>query len=384
MSTLELDPQLPDTGDFERLFLDDIPMLDVRAPVEFAQGAFPQARNIPLIDNLERHRIGVTYKEKGQDAAIRQGLELVTGDLRQQRIAAWEAFARRNPQGVLYCFRGGMRSRISQQWLYDATGISYPRIRGGYKALRRYLIDQLAENAALMRPVVIGGRTGVGKTRLIQQLQPCLDLEGLAWHRGSAFGRHATPQPSQIDFENALSIRLLRLVKHGNPWFVAEDESRNIGARHIPMTFFEPFATAPVIVLQASLAERIDVTLQEYVYDALAEYVDLHGEETGWQYWADYLRDSLGRIRRRLGGVDHQRIGGLLENALSLHLRTGNTEGHRAWIEALLSDYYDAMYNYQLKQKQDRVQFSGDIESVREYLSIKYAIEYSGPGQPQK
>ena len=375
MSKLEFDPDLPQIDDFTQLFLDQIPLLDVRAPVEFAEGAFPSASNRPLIEDLERHRIGTTYKEQGQDAAVLEGLALVSGECRQQRIAAWEAFAREHPEGALYCFRGGMRSKISQQWLYEATGIRYPRVRGGYKALRRFLIDQLAENAAVMRPVVIGGRTGVGKTRFIKQLTPHIDLEGLAWHRGSAFGRHTTPQPPQIGFENALSIALLRLVKTGNPHFVAEDESRNIGARHIPMEFFEHFSKAPVVVLEAEREHRIDITLQEYVDDALAEYLTLNEEEAAWTQWTDNLRDSLYRIRRRLGGVDYQRISKLMEDALSLHRRSGDTSGHRTWIEALLVDYYDAMYSYQLKQKKDRIVYSGDIDSAMDYLSQHYSID---------
>ncbi len=374
MSRLPIDPELPQTEDFERIFLDEVPLMDVRAPVEFADGAFPLASNIPLIDDLERHHIGTTYKDRGQDAAIAEGLRRVSGELKQRRIAAWEAFARKHPQGILYCFRGGMRSQIAQQWLHDATGITYPRIRGGYKALRRYLIEQLEQNAEKMRPVVIGGRTGVGKTRLIQELSPRLDLEDLAWHRGSAFGRHATPQPAQISFENALSIQLLRIVKRGNPYFVAEDESRNIGARHVPMAFFEPFSEAPVVVLEADLEERIAVTREEYVHDALAEYVALAGPDTGWEQWADYLRDSLGRIRKRLGGVDYKRISGLLESALRHHRESGDTDVHDAWIEALLSDYYDAMYRYQLEQKQNRIRFTGNKDQVRAFLNDEFGI----------
>ena len=370
---LEIDPKLPETDDLLALFLNDTPLLDVRAPVEFAEGAFPQAVNRPLIDDEERHQVGKTYKDLGQEAAIELGLKLVSGEKRARRIAAWKDFAERHPEGVLYCFRGGLRSRTTQQWLHEA-GVEMPRVRGGYKAMRRFLIDQLEANARVMRPVVIGGRTGVGKTRFLKQRHPHLDLEGLAWHRGSAFGRHATPQPPQIGFENALSIALLKLVHGGNPHFVAEDESRNIGARHIPMTFFEHFSRAPLVVLEATLEERIEVTLQEYVHDALAEYRELHGEERGFELWAEYLRDSLDRIRRRLGGANHQRIRALLDQALAQHQAEGDTEPHRAWIAALLNDYYDAMYSYQLEQKQERICFSGDRAAVADFLAERFDI----------
>jgi tRNA 2-selenouridine synthase len=371
---VELDPDLPDTDDLLSLFLNDTPMLDVRAPIEFREGAFPQAVNHPLIDDAERHRIGKTYKDLGQDAAIELGVELVCGDTRASRIERWKAFAEAHPDGVLYCFRGGMRSRISQQWLRDTTGIVYPRVRGGYKALRRFLIEQLEENSPKVRPVVLGGRTGVGKTRLLHRLTPHLDLEKLAWHRGSAFGRHATPQPPQIGFENTLSIGVLKLLHNGNPWFATEDESRNIGARHMPMSFFEPLSRAPVVVLEATLEERIGVTLQEYVHDALQEYRDLLGEQPGFEAWAEYLDNSLARIHRRLGGTRHLAIREQLQHALQRHRETGETGAHRAWIESLLVDYYDAMYNYQLEKKQDRVCFSGRSDEVREFLESQFHI----------
>lgn len=373
-SRLPLDPDLPEVDDLLSLFLQDISLLDVRAPVEFHEGAFPNALNRPLIDNEERHQIGKTYKDLGQDAAIELGLTLVSGDKKQQRIQAWRAFAQAHPEGVLYCFRGGLRSKTAQQWLHDA-GIDLPRVKGGYKAMRRFLIEQLESNARQMRPVVIGGRTGVGKTRFLQRCTPHLDLEGLAWHRGSAFGRHATPQPPQVSFENALSIQLLRLVHQGNPYFIAEDESRNIGARHIPMAFFEHFSKAPVVVLEATLDERIDVTEQEYIHDALAEYREIYGEEEGFRRWADALRDSLDRIQRRLGGEKHKKIQGLLQKALIEHEQTGESAVHRQWIESLLTDYYDSMYTYQLEKKQDRISFSGNRIAVGQFLSEEYGIE---------
>jgi len=371
---VELDPNLPETDELLSLFLNDTPLLDVRAPTEFREGAFPQAVNRPLIDDTERHEIGKTYKDQGQDAAIELGVRLVSGSAKASRIDSWKAFAEANPDGVLYCFRGGMRSRISQQWLRDTTGIVYPRVRGGYKALRRFLIDQLEENSPKVRPVVLGGRTGVGKTRLLHRLTPHLDLEDLAWHRGSAFGRHATPQPPQISFENALSIAVLKLLHNGNPWFATEDESRNIGARHMPMSFFEPLSRAPVVVLEATLEERIDVTLQEYVHDALQEYRDLLGEQAGFEAWAEYLDNSLGRIRKRLGGVKHLAIQQKLQHALQQQRTTGETSAHRAWIESLLVDYYDAMYNYQLEKKQDRVCFSGRSAEVQDFLQSEFHI----------
>jgi len=178
---------LPQTDDYRSLFLNDIPLLDVRAPVEFTQGAFPFAENFPLLDNREREEIGIRYKELGQAEAIRLGHKLVQGEIKSQRIRYWQNFFERYPQGVLYCFRGGMRSKISQQWIYEQTGLIFPRIKGGYKAMRRFLIDELETSAENIKPIMLGGRTGIGKTVLLQKLKQQIDLEGIYHHRGSVF-----------------------------------------------------------------------------------------------------------------------------------------------------------------------------------------------------
>ncbi|MDG2395771.1 MAG: tRNA 2-selenouridine(34) synthase MnmH, partial [Candidatus Thioglobus sp.] len=128
--------------DFHSLVINNTPMFDTRAPVEFSQGAFPHTQSLPLMSDKERELIGTCYKNKGQDKAIELGHELVQGDVKQARVDAWLEFINNHPHGALYCFRGGLRSQITQQWIYEATGIDYPRLKGGYKALRRYLIDE--------------------------------------------------------------------------------------------------------------------------------------------------------------------------------------------------------------------------------------------------
>ena len=105
----------PNTQDYKSLFLNDTPLLDVRAPVEFSQGAFPGTVNVPLMNDDERHRVGLQYKQAGQDSAIELGHQLVCGETKNVRVAHWVEFARAHPHGYLYCFRGGLRSQISQR-----------------------------------------------------------------------------------------------------------------------------------------------------------------------------------------------------------------------------------------------------------------------------
>ncbi len=361
--------ELPQIEDLRSLFLQDVPLLDVRAPVEFEQGAFPHTENRPLIDNAEREQIGIQYKELGQDAAVELGHELVHGEKKTARVAEWKRFAEEHPEGVLYCFRGGMRSKISQQWLFEATGIRYPRVKGGYKAMRRFLIDELEASAKEVHPIVLGGRTGTGKTVLLRQLSPMVDLEKLAWHRGSAFGPHATPQPRQISFENALSIELLKIRANGNPTFVVEDEHRNVGSCFIPDAIRDHFRASPLVILEATLEERVAITHVEYIDEALAEHVTLYGEEQGFEKWAEYLLGSMDKIKKRLGGTRHEELRRLLSASIEVHRSTGKTEQHRAWIGELLGGYYDPMYDYQIKQNKKVITFSGDKAAVVDYLA---------------
>ncbi len=202
---------LPSVNNFADIFVNDIPLLDVRAPVEFNQGAFPNSVNIPLMDDDEREAVGIRYKEQGQDSAILLGSELVTAEKRENRTQKWKTFFAQNPGGVLYCFRGGLRSKISQQWIADSLKDSdkpYPRVDGGYKAMRTFLLESIERISKNIPIIVLGGRTGSGKTRLLKQLRNSIDLEGLANHRGSAFGPTATPQPTPINFENALAVQV--------------------------------------------------------------------------------------------------------------------------------------------------------------------------------
>ncbi|MEJ2307716.1 MAG: tRNA 2-selenouridine(34) synthase MnmH [Gammaproteobacteria bacterium] len=372
--------ELPTTNDYRRLFLEDVPMLDVRAPVEFSRGAFPRSENVAIINDDERHRIGIRYKEMGQDAAVELGAELVTEELRSERIDRWARFFEQHPGGVLYCFRGGMRSKLTQQWLRERTGMEYPRVEGGYKALRRFLIDELEAAAAEVNTLVIGGRTGAGKTLLLNRLPNTIDLEGLARHRGSAFGHYAIPQPTQIDFENALSIALLKHRARGNPPLIIEDEGQNIGSVHLPLPLFERFKAGDFVILEADIEERTEITWQEYVVDALADFAAVHGPENAFHSWHDYVMRGFGRIRRRLGGVRHKKLGEEITAAMQQHRETGEMQQHKAWIRDLLVDYYDPMYDYQIGKKSKKIVFSGNAAAVQEYLMSR--LQDAGtPGQ---
>ncbi|MEQ9545460.1 MAG: tRNA 2-selenouridine(34) synthase MnmH [Marinobacter sp.] len=358
----------PDTDDFLSLFLNDTPMMDVRAPTEFNKGSFPSAENAPLMNDEERHRVGICYKEKGQDKAIELGHQLVSGDIKAQRIEAWKRFIANHPEGYLFCFRGGLRSRLTQQWIKEA-GIDYPLVKGGYKALRRFLIDSLESLITSSEFRILSGRTGTGKTRVLQQLPNPVDLEGLANHRGSSFGRQVTPQPSQIDFENGLAVAMLKATHHlGGPIYL-EDESRLVGRCALPESLRQRMSEAPLMVLEQPMPERIAIIREDYVENMLADYTARDGREAGWLNFHDYLLSALDRIRKRLGGERHQHLRMLMTDALDRQQDNGDLGGHDRWIQALLEDYYDPMYDYQLSQKKGRMVVQGSPATIVDWAN---------------
>ena len=349
--------------DYRQLFLSGCALLDVRAPVEFGKGAFPTSVNLPLMSDEERHLVGIRYKEQGQDSAIDLGAELVTPDIQAQRVQNWIGFLEANPDARLYCFRGGLRSRITQQWLSEA-GVQIPLVEGGYKALRSFLISETDRLCQSLSFTLIGGRTGNGKTLLLNRLGSTVDLEGLANHRGSSFGNMPDDQPRTIDFENSVSIALMNLESQGSTQVYLEDEARLIGRICIPDNLRNEMLEAPIIILECEMHERIDNCFDDYVTDLLQRYQNVLGDEQGFEAYAEHHRSSLHRIRKRFGGENHQRALDLLNAALQRHLKHNDTEGYRQFIAMLLSDYYDPMYDYQLSQKAERVVFKGNREEI--------------------
>lgn len=359
----------PYSGDFLHIFLNDIPLIDTRAPVEFEKGAFPTSVSLPLMTNEERAKVGTCYKQHGQEAAIELGRKLVDSEKQAQRTAAWVDFAERHPHGYLYCWRGGLRSQICQDWMREA-GCDFPRIRGGYKALRRFLIDEFERLCADSPLLVLGGRTGCDKTSLIESQHNAVDLEAIAHHRGSAFGRRPGGQPTQLSFENGVAVAMLKANQQaqeaGLP-ILFEDESRLVGRCSLPPVLSQAMGQAPVVFLEATLEERIEHSYRNYILIKLQEWQQVLGEEAGFDAFAEDLTKSLYRVRKRLGGVRYKEISVFLEAALAAH-RKGDPSQHRDLIRFLLVEYYDPMYDYQIGKRKELVVFRGNREAVQAFL----------------
>ena len=348
------------------LFINNLPLMDVRAPIEFQRGAFPTAKNLPIMDDQEREAVGTCYKNFGQDKAILKGHELVQGELRDARIAAWVNFAEKNPNGRLYCFRGGLRSKITKQWMQEA-GANLPVVTGGYKALRTFLLNELELTAQKCSFRLVGGKTGSAKTTLINKLNNGVDLEAAAYHRGSSFGRHAKEQNNQINFENILAIDFLKLKNKKIHNIILEDEARTIGKVGLPKYLFEKMRNSPLVVIEEPYEARLERLLQEYVMGMYKEFENKNSESP-FEYFSNYLLQSLENIKKRLGPSRYETVHKSMQQALHKHEQLNDISDHYSWLKIILENYYDPMYEDQLRKREEFICFRGNYQACKEYL----------------
>ncbi len=330
-----------------------IPLIDLRAPIEFTKGAFPSSINIPILNDDQRAQVGIKYKNQGDDAAEKLGFNLLKNE-RNKKIHLWKKFINKNPTAYLYCMRGGKRSQIAKSWLSD-EGINIPTIDGGYKALRNTAIEILnSVKKDRKKWVILAGRTGTGKTAILRDLKSAIDLENHAMHRGSAFGGLFKKQPTAINFENNLASEY---IKHNSNILFLEDESRRIGKLIIPDTWYRKMKESKIIIIDLTLEERIINIAKEYVYNPLKNGLSKKNLNK-------LLQSSLLKIRKRLGLMLYNEISIKIQNSLIDSCEVS----HEEWIKELLVNYYDPMYDYQLETKKDRCILKSNKSEVINFL----------------
>jgi tRNA 2-selenouridine synthase len=298
-------------------------VVDVRAPIEFQKGHIANAVNIPLFEDSERAEIGTLYKHQGKDTAVERGLEIVSPKM-VAFVNDVKALAK-HKKVFVYCFRGGMRSN-SFAWLMNTAGLDACILKGGHKAYRNHILQSFEEERKI---VLLGGGTGSGKTEVLKYLAKTnlqtIDLEGLAHHKGSAFGAINEPKqnPQQI-FESHL-FEELRLL---NPtdWLMLEDESQTIGFNKIPHGLWLQMLQAPIIKLEIPFELRVQKLVADYTTVNIAA-----------------LKDCVLKITQQLGMLNTQKCLQYLE------------ENNLADVARLSLQYYDKAYNHGYKNKKQEI-----------------------------
>ena len=335
--------------------LSNVSNIDLRSENEFKKGSIPQSVNIPILNNDQFKKVGIEYKKNGSDAAIALGHSLVKGSLKEDLIHHWTEHLKKNPECLLYCFRGGMRSEIAVKWLNDC-GVKVNRLKGGYKNFRNWVISQHLDIENYIKDwIIIGGLTGSGKTDFLRSFKESIDLERIANHRGSAFGIRDGGQPTQSNFENILTLDYLN---HKYEKLILEDESRTIGRAGLPGFWYQKMQSSKLVILEVDDDKRAENIYYEYVYDELNNGVN---EDNLLE---KYL-GSLNNIKRRLGNVVYNNIKDLMKDAF--HQK--EKEIHKEWILTLLTSYYDKMYSYKLDMRKDFIVHKGEIGSCRDYIN---------------
>ncbi|WP_111671687.1 tRNA 2-selenouridine(34) synthase MnmH [Algoriphagus litoralis] len=298
-----------------------LPLVDARSESEFLQSNIPGAFNLPILADSERVVVGTLYKSEGAEAATLKGFELVGPRFFQIQKEALRLFPERKI--IVYCWRGGMRSQILA-WLLGMVGFEVYRLNGGYKTYRTFTFEEVRKERKL---IILGGKTGTGKTVLLQKLneqgEQILDLEGIANHKGSSFGGIGLPtQPSVEQFENLLAENLYKLDPSIPTWI--ENESRKIGRLILPNELYTQMSEAMMVDIQKTPEERIA--------HISTEYGNLPKES---------LIAAVKRLQKRLGGLrTQQAIEAIQANELS------------SWISNLLI-YYDKTYEFDLTRRVD-------------------------------
>lgn len=298
-------------------------IIDVRSPGEFSDGHIPGAVNIPIFTNEERAIVGTAYKKQSKEIAVIKGLDLVGPKL---AIFAKKALklAGKDRKILVHCWRGGMRSG-SMAWLFSTIGIESLILKGGYKAYRNHCLDLFNMDREIK---IVGGYTGSGKTVILHKLrdkgEQIIDLEGLANHKGSAFGALGQePQPKTEQFSNLLAKELATLDPKKTLWL--EDECAHIGKVFIPQELFSKMKISDVIFLNSSHELRTERLMGEYT-----------------DFPPEMLKECITKITKRLGGLQAKMAtasieSGELKEAVSIALK-----------------YYDKSYKYDIEQKIER------------------------------
>ena len=270
-------------------FKDFDAIIDARTPAEYALDHIPGAISAPVLDDAQRAEVGTLYKQVSPFEAKKLGGALVARNVARHVESLFKGHDR-SWKPLIYCWRGGKRSGAMAHILRE-IGWDAQTLPGGYRAYRRWVVEQLSSVPLDLDFTVVHGPTGSGKSRLLAALARAgaqvLDLEALAAHRGSVLGGLPdAPQPTQKWFESQL-LHELSGMSPSRPIFV-EGESKKIGELQVPEALMARMRASPCLVLDADLDTRVTLLLEEYRHYTQSRHsleeqldclADLHGRE---------------------------------------------------------------------------------------------------------
>ncbi|MCX8076366.1 MAG: tRNA 2-selenouridine(34) synthase MnmH [Aquificaceae bacterium] len=325
--------------------LEDRVLVDIRSPSEYEEFHVPGAVNVPLFEDEEKRLIGVVYRGEGVERAKELGYEIAWKKL-EGFLQTFRRLKENYRHVVVYCWRGGLRSKELCKVL-SSMGVDVLRLEGGYRAYREFILKDMEKLLQNKRFVVLTGKTGVGKTRLLRRLKqegyPVVDLEGLAQDRGSVFGKVGIGKTVSQKMFDALLYEELRELN--SELLLVEDESKVIGRVHIPEALWRKKEEGVFVEVEASLSVRLKNIIEDY---------------TSSQGWQEEVRRSLHKIRKYLGEEKY---------LLALEMLKENKVEELALF--LMENYYDKNYRYHKPAiyKVDCSDFETCLQNLKELYS---------------
>ncbi len=323
-------------------------LIDVRSPSEFNTATIPNIINIPFFNDEERAEVGTLYKQKSPEIAKEHGLKIMSEKLPH----FVKSFSNTDGEKIVFCWRGGMRSKTTATVL-DLMGISVYRLDGGYRSYRNWVVNTLEHLNWDTKALVLNGHTGSGKTTILRRLAklnyPVIDLEGMANHRGSIFGQIGLQPHNQKTFD-ALLIEQIESIKQ-TPFMLIEGESKRVGRVILPNFLLKKKTEGTQFIIELPIEERTAEIIKEY---------------EPWKYKESCL-EAFKRIKKRI----HTPIAKQIETEL-------NAGHYELAVMLLLKYYYDPLYDYTTKQIPDNKKIRIKAKNISEaYHLLKEQIDNS-------
>ncbi|MFG6495261.1 tRNA 2-selenouridine(34) synthase MnmH [Fictibacillus sp. UD] len=333
------------------LDLDKYLLFDVRSPKEYEEYHLPGAINLSIFTNEQRAEIGTLYKQESKEAAIERGLEVVGPKLPAlfQKIKTEK---KKNPdkKAVIYCARGGLRSKSIAQTM-NMIGIQCLQLEGGIRSYRKQIESFFERFIKTPRKIIVlEGHTGTMKTKILEQLQsegyPVINLEEMAGHKGSIFGRIGEQPSSQKKFESNLFERLKELETSQS--LIIESESKRIGRVVVPDFLLEGKYSGTRIHVEIPFHLRVHFICN--VYKPL-----LHKDE---------IVEAVNKLSKRIPLPVMEDLQHRLQN-----------QNYEKVVSLLLENYYDPKYEFaEQKYESECVKLYGDsFEEI--YIKVKEQIK---------
>lgn len=312
----------------EALNIDNKIFIDVRSPIEFTEATIPGAINIPILNNEERAVVGALYKEQGSYSAKIKGIEFVSRKL-TYIYSQFESLAKQYKNIILFCWRGGLRSRTVANFL-SSLGLKIYQLKGGYKQYRKHVVSYFEKHNLEHKFIVLHGHTGVGKTEILEKLRmsniPILHLEELVKNSGSVFGKIYYDDNNKKITQKMFDALIFETLRSSNSKYImVESEGQRVGGVSLPKNLFELIVNGKHILLETTLENRIKRLVNDYTNK---------GSDND-----SLLQSAIWKLKKSIG----------IKN-VELCITWIEESKYKKVAEKLINEYYDPLYKYSIKK----------------------------------